>query len=110
MQNLFRQPTGFSKSLLLLLLLPLLSACVVRTQDFHCVLDIDPTQNFELRMTPTALSFRAVNYNFKEERGTARLYENKLLRSQVEFNPVSNKLFLTESPAMIWSCQRYEAF
>jgi len=90
--------------------IPLLNACVVRTQDFHCTLDTDPTQNFELRMTPTALSFRAVDFDFKEERGTARLYENKRLRSQVEFNPVSSKLFLAESPAMIWSCQRYEAF
>jgi len=51
-----------------------------------------------------------VDYDFKEERGTSRLYENKQLLKRVEFNPVSNTLFLADTPAVIWSCQRYEAF
>jgi hypothetical protein len=88
----------------------LLNACVVRTQDFHCTLDSDPQQNAELRMSPTTLRFQSVDYDFNEERGASRIYQNKSLSRLLEFNPVSNKLLRSESPDQAWSCKRYDPF
>lgn len=86
------------------------SGCVVRTQDFHCVLDQDTTKNFELRMTPTSLTLDATSYSFVEEKGATRVYENKALGQEVVFNLASLKLQQSQATESQWTCKRYEPY
>ena len=86
------------------------SGCVVRTQDFHCVLDQDTTKNFELRMTPTSLTVDTTPYSFVEEKGATRVYENKNLGQTVVFDLASLKLHQSQATESQWTCKRYEPY
>lgn len=87
-----------------------LQACVVRTQDFHCIREGSPEINFELRMSPTSLEIKEVSYSFDEERGAERIYRNKLIGQTVEFNPTSGVLRLSETLDTVWQCKRYQLY
>lgn len=86
------------------------SGCVVRTQDFHCILDQDTTKNFELRMTPTSLTLDATSYSFVEEKGATRVYKNKALSQEVVFDLASLKLQQSQATESQWTCKRYEPY
>lgn len=91
-------------------LLPvLLCACVARTQEFHCVLEANPADTFEMAITPTSVTYRSRPYRFKEESGVLRRYIAEDGASELEFNAVSGKLLVRSSSGEIaWACKRYE--
>jgi len=93
-----------------LALVVFLGGCVVRTQDFHCILEDDAKTNFELRMSPTSIAIKGVGYSFDAEQGAERLYRNQTTGQTVRFNPASGKLVLSESPTVGWACTRYEPY
>jgi hypothetical protein len=88
----------------------LASGCVVRTQDFHCTLQGDTSQNFELRMTPTSLDLDSNFFSFVEEQGAKRIYQNKKLQRQVTFDLASTVLEQSQAPDKRWTCKRYEPY
>jgi hypothetical protein len=91
-------------------LIPLLSGCVVRTQDFHCAREDDAKVNFELRMSPTSLEIKEVTYVFHEEKGAERIYKHKRNGHEVRFNPSSGNLLSSETVGVAWKCERYEPY
>ena len=94
------------------LLLPaalMLSACVVRTQEFHCVLSDNPSQTFEMSMSPTSLVYLSSRLSFKEEKGAQRVYTSSDGRLQASFNVASGELIAQMGDrALRWSCKRYD--
>ena len=91
-------------------LLPiLLCACVARTQEFHCVLEANPAETFEMAITPTSVTYRSRPYRFKEESGALRRYTAEDGANELEFNAASGKLVVRSSSGqIIWACKRYE--
>lgn len=86
-----------------------LSACVVRTQEFHCVMNENPEQTFEMSMTPTSLVYQSTRLSFREEKGAQRLYTDADGRLQVRFNAASGKLTAQMGDrSLAWNCKRYE--
>jgi hypothetical protein len=94
------------------LLLPaalMLSACVVRTQEFHCVLSDNPSQTFEMSMSPTSLVYLSSRLGFTEEKGAHRIYTSTDGRLQASFNVASGDLIAqTGDRTLRWSCKRYD--
>lgn len=91
-------------------LLPvLLCACVSRTQEFHCILEANPADTFEMAITPTSVTYRSRPYRFKEESGALRRYVADDGASEIEFNAASGKLIVrSRNGEIAWSCKRYE--
>lgn len=91
------------------LLAVLLCACVSRTQEFHCVLDANPADTFEMTLSPTTLAYRGKPYEFKEESGVLRRYVADGGASAIEFNAVTGALIVrSRSGEILWVCKRYE--
>jgi hypothetical protein len=106
-----QNPTVAARFVLPVFILTLLaSGCVVRTQDFHCALQGDANQNFELRMTPTSLDLDSTLFSFVEEQGAKRIYQNKELQRQVTFDLASTVLEQSQAPDKRWTCRRYEPY
>lgn len=112
MQHFVNQnPTVTARFVLLVFGLAFLaSGCVVRTQDFHCTLQGNANQNFELRMTPTSLDLDSTLFSFVEEQGAKRIYQNKELQRQVTFDLASSALEQSQAPDRRWTCKRYEPY
>ena len=93
----------------LLALLLMLTGCVVRTQEFHCVMQSNPTVTFEMSMSPTSLIYRSERLGFRDETGMERTYTSDDRRISVRFNVASGALSAAASGDTItWQCKRYE--
>ena len=79
----------------------LLSACHVRTPEFHCKLAGSSTENMELSMSPLALSFEERRFTFVEERGNQRLYRDVSQGRDVLFDLSSMLLTEYASPKVV---------
>jgi hypothetical protein len=87
----------------------MLSACVARTQEFHCVMEGNPGQTFEMSMTPTSLKYQSSQLSFQEEKGAQRFYASSDSRIRVSFNAASGKLIAQMGDRSLgWNCARYE--
>ncbi|MBU6143224.1 MAG: hypothetical protein KGP33_04590 [Betaproteobacteria bacterium] len=95
--------------LLAVLALMLMAGCVARTQEFHCKQDLNNAETFELKITPTSLTYRGRTFDFKEEAGALRRYRDTNQENEIEFNPIDGRLTLRgPSVTLGWSCTRYE--
>jgi hypothetical protein len=87
----------------------LLAGCVVRTQEFHCVMENNPTQTFEMSMSPTSLVYQGSRLGFDEEKGAQRFYSAPDGRFMVSFNSASGELIARMGDRSVrWSCKRYD--
>jgi hypothetical protein len=95
--------------LLAVLAILLMAGCVARTQEYHCKQDLNIAETFELKITPTSLTYRGRTFGFKEEAGPLRRYRDKNQENEIEFNPIDGRLNLRgASDSLGWSCTRYE--
>lgn len=95
--------------LLAVLAILLMAGCVARTQEYHCKQDLNIAETFELKITPTSLTYRGRTFGFKEEAGPLRRYHDKNQENEIEFNPIDGRLNLRgPSDSLGWSCTRYE--
>lgn len=95
--------------LLAVLAILLMAGCVARTQEYHCKQDLNIAETFELKITPTSLTYRGRIFGFKEEAGPLRRYRDKNQENEIEFNPIDGRLNLRgPSDSLGWSCTRYE--
>lgn len=95
--------------LLAVLAILLMAGCVARTQEYHCKQDINTTETFELKITPTSLTYRGRTFSFREEAGALRRYRDTDQENEIEFNPIDGRLNLRgPSDTLGWSCTRYE--
>lgn len=95
--------------LLAVLAILLIAGCVARTQEYHCKQDLNIAETFELKITPTSLTYRGRTFGFKEEAGPLRRYRDKNQENEIEFNPIDGRLNLRgPSDSLGWSCTRYE--
>ena len=87
-----------------------LLGCVARTQEFHCVMEGNPAQTFEMSMTPTSLVYQSSRLSFQEEKGMQRFYASSDSRLRVRFNAASGELIAQMGERSLgWSCKRYES-
>ena len=87
----------------------LMAGCVARTQEYHCKQDFDTAETFELKITPTSLSYRGCIFGFKEEAGALRRYRDTDQENEIEFNPIDGRLILRGRTGTLgWRCTRYE--
>jgi hypothetical protein len=94
---------------LAILALWLMAGCVARTQEYHCKQDLNTAETFELKITPTSLTYRGRTFGFKEEAGALRRYRDTDQENEIEFNPIDGRLNLRgPSDTLGWSCTRYE--
>jgi len=95
--------------LLAIVAFALMAGCVARTQEYHCKQDLNTAETFELKITPTSLTYRGRTFGFKEEAGPLRRYREPDQENEIEFNPIDGRLNLRGPSVTVgWSCTRYE--
>ena len=88
----------------------LVAGCVARTQEYHCKQDLNTTETFELKITPTSLIYQGRIFGFKEEVGALRRYRDTQRENEIEFNPIDGRLIQRgPSDTLGWTCTRYES-
>jgi hypothetical protein len=85
------------------------SGCVVRTQEFHCVMQSNPAETFEMSMSPTSLTYKSERLGFRDETGMERTYGVSGGSPSVTFNVASGRLSArVAGETTEWQCKRYE--
>lgn len=93
----------------LIVLSAMMSGCVVRTQEFHCVMQSNPAETFEMSMSPTSLTYKSERLGFRDETGMERTYAASGGSPSVTFNVASGRLSArVKGETTEWQCKRYE--